>query len=408
MFTVLRSTGRRLRLSWVATLVGLFSLTPFISADQIVPGSLGVGATFETLQVGSATIYRQVKVRSVNARTLMISHAGGLASVRLQDLSPQLQAAFGYDPVAAASSEAALRSAQIEREQRRAKEAGPKSETRKAPVTNSGFEDLLQKFGQAPEIRRAVDLRPKFQELALNVKNQGARPSCAVFAVVSALEYQNAQLTGQAERFSEEYLIWATCRTLNRAVPVTGEPNATETEAEDFDGADVGFALSEVVTALRAYGIPPQTRLPYAFGKSMTVSDPPQEIVDEARNRRRVSVFPLPGHTQDTRLANLVQALNSGVPVAVGMGWPPSRSIRTGYLTTQRPREDGGHAVTLVGYENKTGAIRDTVFIFKNSWGMRWGAAGYGFVTYEYLMNNLAETALLDIEPPTASRPPRG
>lgn len=402
MFTVFRRAERRFRVSFAAAMMGAFSLTSSIVAEQIAPNSLGVGATFETLQVGTATAYRQVKVRSINARTLMISHAGGLASVRIQDLSPELQTAFGYDPAAAASADAALRQAQQERDQRRRKEAAAKSEPRKLPVANSAFEDLLQKFGQAPEIRPLVDLRPKFQELALNVKNQGARPSCAVFAVVSALEYQNAQLTGQAERFSEEYLIWATCRTLNRAVPIQpSDANAAETGAEDFDGADVGFALSEVVTALRAYGVPPQTRLPYAFGKSMTAAEPPPEIVDEARNRRRVSVFPLPGHDQATRLANLIQALDAGVPVAVGMGWPPSRSIRAGYLTTQRPRENGGHAVTLVGYENKTGAIRDTVFIFKNSWGTRWGAAGYGFATYDYLLNNLMETALLDIEPPT-------
>lgn len=38
---------------------------------------------------------------------------------------------------------------------------------------------------------------------------------------------------------------------------------------------------------------------------------------------------------------------------------------------------DGGHAVTIVGY-NKDG------FIIKNSWGTGWGDAGYGVVSYDY------------------------
>jgi hypothetical protein len=54
--------------------------------------NLGVGATFDSLQVGKTT-YLRVLVRSVNARTLLISHAGGLASIRLRDLPPDLQAA---------------------------------------------------------------------------------------------------------------------------------------------------------------------------------------------------------------------------------------------------------------------------------------------------------------------------
>jgi hypothetical protein len=372
-------------------------------AADPVPEHIEPGTTFDTLQVGGV-IYQHVLVRSVNARTLMISHDGGIASIRLRDLPPELQTAADYSPESEAAADAALQDAKVRAKQARAREAQAHAATsvkQPASAAASQMDRLMQSFGQPPEIRAGVDLRPKYSELGLNVKNQGARPSCSVFAVVSALEFQNAQLTGKAEHFSEEYLLWATCKTLNRVprVPFDAGVNIDTENPETKEIADEGFALSEVVTALRAYGIPLQSRLPYTFGRNNTVADPPGEVIDEARSHRRVSVFALPGRDARVRLANLIHALNAGVPVAVGLRWPPARALRTGYLAAQVPRPDGGHAVTIVGYENKTGAIADTVFIFKNSWGARWGAGGFGYATYGYLAANLEDTAMLDVEP---------
>ncbi|HVT28494.1 MAG TPA: C1 family peptidase [Lacipirellulaceae bacterium] len=362
--------------------------------------AFGVGATFDTLQAGSKT-YRHVQVRSVNARTITITYAGGMASVHLRDLSPELRAAFGYDPRADATAEAALDAAERRTEQKERTEAAaaPSLVPAVGSSGSSEFDRLLLSFTHPPTIRPGVDLRPRFFALGLNVKNQGPRPSCAVFAIVSVLEFENARLTGRPERFSEEYLIWATCKTLDR---VSRDPNDATTgngqPGEPADPVDEGFSLSEVVTALRAYGVPLLAAMPYTGGRASDIKPTP-ELIAEAHSHRRVSVFALPGRDNDARLANLVHALNAGVPVAVGMKWPQYRTIRTGYLSEQQPLPGASHAVTIVGYENKTGRIADTVFIFKNSWSAHWGAAGYGYVTYGYLARNLDDTALLEVEP---------
>lgn len=399
---------RKIVNSTAATLGGLrfvllLSVLPVIldGAEPTAAGRLGAGAKFEILQVGGAKTFRGVLVRSVNVRSVMISHEGGLAAVRLRDLTPELQAAFGYDPTAEAAADAKLRNEQLSQQTRPAKETSARS-SRSKSAENSPIDQLLQNFGTPPEIKGMVDLRPKFFSLALNAKNQGPRPSCAIFAIVSALEFQNALLTGETERFSEEYLLWATCKTLNRAPRVRlDETESVGTAAEgseNLDNIDEGFALSDAVTALRAYGIPLQKSLPYSFAKAGSFTDPPREVIAEAKNRRRVSVISLPGHDQSTVLANLVHALHAGVPVAVGMRWPPSRALRgNNLLNAQKPSETGGHAVTIVGYENKTGAVADTIFVFKNSWGVKWGAGGFGFVSYRYLFSNLMETALLEV-----------
>jgi C1A family cysteine protease len=42
----------------------------------------------------------------------------------------------------------------------------------------------------------------------------------------------------------------------------------------------------------------------------------------------------------------------------------------------------GGHEVLLVGYDDATGRFK-----FRNSWGPKWGLAGYGTLSYEYVGN---------------------
>ncbi len=348
----------------------------------------GPGAKIESLTVG-ATTYRQVQVRSVSARTVMITHAGGMASIHLRDLPPGWQARFHYDPVAEAAADEAAKTAPSSAPVMRPAKAAPSKAI-------SPFDALLQKFGQPAAIQAEVDLRPKFFRLELGVKNQGRRPSCAIFAVVSALEFQNAELAGRVEKFSEEYLTWAVRKTVQRLPP------AGATTADDAAGAedkDEGFALSEVVAALRAYGIPLQSSMPNTFGSNIrSIVDPPPAVVQEARTHQRVFVHVLPGRDAPTRINNLVQALNAGVPVAVGLAWPNYRTLRNGYLSGQKPMAGAGHAVTLVGYKSDSGRLEDAVFVFKNSYGADWGQGGYGTVTYGYLHSYLNDAVLLEVQ----------
>jgi len=373
----------------LAVLCGLM-LAPALSLAQDQPATHGPGIAIESLTVGPTT-YRQVKVRSVNARTLVILHAGGMASLRLRDLPPEWRERFKYDPAAEAAleqAEAAARAAQAAAPKPKPNAAAPTARKRETP-----FEALLRSLGQPVALRPEVDLRGSMASLNLSVKDQGRRPSCAIFSIVSALEFQNALLSGKAEKFSEEYLIWAVRRTTKR-LPAPGAAGA-----EAAEDADEGFSLGEVVTALRAYGIPLQSTMPNTFGtKIEAIEDPPEAIVAEARQNQRIGFHALPGRDNTTRLNNLVIALNSGVPVPVGMAWPHWRAIKSGFLSAQKPVTGVGHAVTIVGYRCPTGRLEDTQFIFKNSWGTGWGQGGYGIVTYEYLHQHLGDAVLLELQ----------
>jgi hypothetical protein len=360
-----------------------------------VPPGLGVG--LGTLHVG-ATTYRHVKLLSVNARTIVIAHSGGMASIRLRDLPPELQLRFGYSPAAEAAADEALQRAGETAAERRRQESRASAGM---ADSDSKFEDLLRHFGEKPDMKNEVDLRPRFFQLDLGVKEQGRRPSCAVFAVVSALEYQNAEVTGEAEKFSEEYLIWATRKTSHRA-PRPAVSSATG-ELDSSDDADEGFSLPDVVLALRAYGILPQSAKPNTVsGKFADIPDPSPALIEQARTHRRVFVHLVPGHDTTARIDNILHALNHGVPVAVSMSWPNFRTLRAGFLSEQIPIPNSGHAVTLVGYQNSSGQVEGTTFVFKNSFGPTWGEGGYGRVTYRYLQNYLFAAVVLEVQRPEA------
>ena len=286
-------------------------------------GRIVAGKSLESLAVGK-TIYRDVVVKSVTARTVMFTHRGGLASIKLRDLSPEWQERFGYDPVAEQASDEALKRAQAERQARLAA-AAQADKVAQARVAASRFERVLQACGQSVTPLAEVDLRPRFRELELHAKNQGRRPSCAIFAVVSAIEYIHAENTGKAEKFSEEYLIWATRKSLQR--PYQAEPTMT---GED---ADAGFALTEVVMALRSYGIPPERAMPNTMGRAIdAVAEPAPEVIAAARSRTQGSVFQVPGRDNATVLNNVIHALNAGLPVAIGTAWPRFFNMRAALL----------------------------------------------------------------------------
>src|SRR5436189_724082 len=169
-----------MRLRFILIALGLAALA-CASPAACAEDALKPGAKLEALPVG-AKIYRDVQVRSINARTVVITHSGGLTAISLRELSPEWQARFNYSPEAEAAAEKAGAVA---------RQAARPATQRSAAAAESKFAQLQRQFGTVPTVQPELDLRPKFFALELNVKNQGRRPSCAIFAVVCALEFQN-------------------------------------------------------------------------------------------------------------------------------------------------------------------------------------------------------------------------
>ena len=331
-------------------------------------------------------VYQNVHVREVTPTSIIIFYSGGLTSIALADLPPEWQQRFGYNPAKAAAVVAAE---QAEAASRIAHEAG--SPLAGLDDSTNAADRILQSFGKPPKVFQEVNMRPRFEMLGIGAENQGARPSCAIFAFVSALEYQRSPSDGPAPILSEEYLIWATLKTLGQAgirLPKT-----------DVPGFDVGFSLIEVAQALRTYGIALESELPYHLtAAAPTIYEPSSEVVDAARLRSPVEGYVITGRDPAMQIGNIIQALNEGVPVIVGLKWPADAAVnKTGVLDTQTNLNKDLHAVLFIGYRSTTNRLEDTQFLFKNSYGVLWGDKGYGLVSYAYLLKNLSMATFMDV-----------
>jgi C1A family cysteine protease len=106
------------------------------------------------------------------------------------------------------------------------------------------------------------------------------------------------------------------------------------------------------------------------------------------RNLYRLTNFVYTFIKQD--LKSIKEVLASGNPILMGIliysSFENNNSINKGVISIPNINNEqllGGHAILLVGYDDKT-----KVFKFQNSWGEEWGDKGYGYIPYEYILNN--------------------
>lgn len=214
------------------------------------------------------------------------------------------------------------------------------------------------------KIPRGVDLRPQCPP----VYDQGQLGSCTANAIAGALEFDMMKQKLQVFTPSRLFIYY------------------NERVMEGTVNSDSGAQIRDGIKSVGTQGDCPETEWPYDISKFAV--KPPQSCYDDAVQHKALNYRSI-----DQNLADMKGCLAEGYPFVYGFvvyeSFESPAVAKTGKVPMPASNEAtiGGHAVVAVGYNDD-----DQWFICRNSWGTGWGAKGYFYMPYAYLLDdNLAD-----------------
>lgn len=214
------------------------------------------------------------------------------------------------------------------------------------------------------------------------VYDQGDLGSCTANAGVSLYEAFENHAFGSYSPASRLFLYKAT----RNLMMLTG---------------DSGAEIRSTMGTMAMIGIAPERYWTYQINDFDV--EPPTFVYATANGykvKQYVKLDP-PQNTPDDSLYQIKAALNSHIPSMFGFNcYPEIRNVGSdGNIPYPDKKIDstiGGHAVMICGYDDNRiiptadGSKTAGAFQIKNSWGLDWGDHGYGWLPYNYLLNNEA------------------
>lgn len=152
-----------------------------------------------------------------------------------------------------------------------------------------------------------------------------------------------------------------------------------ERSIEGTVSEDSGASMRDIGKAIAKYGVCEESFFPYVTEKFADA--PSADAVSNALNYVVKSYYSV--STVDeikSVLAVKQQPVMIGIQVYESFESETTAATGKVKLPTKRDKLLGGHAVLVVGYDNK-----HKWFIVRNSWGPDWGDKGYFYLPYTYL-----------------------
>jgi C1A family cysteine protease len=222
-------------------------------------------------------------------------------------------------------------------------------------------------FGAIRRISKTLPKKVDLRESCSPVEDQGNLGSCTANALVGLLEYleiiDKVSFTDLSRLF-----VYYNERVIEHSV-----------------NQDSGAMLRDGIKTLAKQGVCTEARWPYLI--SQFTKKPTPTCYKEALNRQIISYQRLA--TTDEMRACLADKFPFVFGFSVYESFESQEVAKTGVVPMPKVGEKqlGGHAVLAVGYDDAK-----KQFIVRNSWGPKWGIAGYFMMPYKYLASrNLSD-----------------
>jgi len=239
--------------------------------------------------------------------------------------------------------------------------------------------------------RRHVDISSLSScQWSSDVKDQGEHESCTAFACCAALEILSPGLPGQQDE--SERFIWYNAKHADRA---------------EYPDTDRGTNLAAVISVLQNLGSCWEFTCPYT---ETHVLDPPSHLAyEEAKGNKVLTAYkivsgvkgvfryvgnervkdPKRFEQQQHRIQGAIKWILAkvGLPVIITFTVTDKLLDRADDNKGDLPllsekdlkKDRKDHAVVIVGYDED-----EQMFIFRNSYGAKWGNKGFGRMPYRY------------------------
>lgn len=259
----------------------------------------------------------------------------------------------------------------------------PRPDLRDYTTENLEIKPILKKLNIKPlktGTVPSVDLR----EFCSQVENQGKLGSCTAHAGVGIIEYFEKRAFKKHIEASRLFL-YKTTRNLMQSE------------------GDTGAWLRCTMGSLVLCGVPSEKYWPYDITKFDI--EPDAFLYSIANNYQPVKYFCHDPQGNKIPFAEVLDSVKkylvAGIPSMFGFWGFPSfdKSDIRGAIPYPAEGESAqwGHAVVAVGYDDNKSIVNLTnnkstkgALLIRNSWGKEWGDYGYGWLPYEYVLNNLA------------------
>lgn len=230
-----------------------------------------------------------------------------------------------------------------------------------------------QKKSPTPALPKSIDWR---NVNGVNwvgpVLDQGQCGSCVTFAAVATLETQYSITNGQTwlhPTFSTQTLLscgGSTC--------------------------DSGWLPDSATSYLQKNGIPDEACLAYTSGIAGVDVACGSQCSDSAARSTKITSSNMPGSTVEEVKA----ALLKGPLITTLQVYADFESYSTGVYkhVDDGNGPEGGHAVSLIGYDDSKHA-----WLIRNSWNTAWGESGFGWIDYDDISGVGSATWQLNVAP---------